>query len=113
MKTANIVELRLRRNSRPEQRRAARDVFAFHLANGGYRRSIETAILKGLGVVAEGLDRALTLLEGWGILKSARHDRTHRLQLARRSRHPHQGGARVIEVWERIRAAKSRRPCDD
>jgi hypothetical protein len=58
MKTANIVELRLRRNSRPEQRRAAPDVLAFHPANGGYRRSIETAILKGLGVVAEGLDRA-------------------------------------------------------
>jgi hypothetical protein len=69
MKTANIVELRLRRNSRPEQRRAAPDVFAFHPANGGYRRSIETAILKGLGVVAEGLDRALSVLEGWGILK--------------------------------------------
>jgi hypothetical protein len=72
MKTANIVELRLRRNSRPEQRRAAPDVFAFHPANGGYRRSIETAILKGLGVVAEGLERALSALEGWGILKGAR-----------------------------------------
>jgi hypothetical protein len=42
------VSAHWRGNSRPEQRRAAPDVFAFDPANGGYHRSIETAILKGL-----------------------------------------------------------------
>src|SRR5215471_17267398 len=32
--------------------RAAPNVFAFHPANGGYRKPVEAAILKGLGVVA-------------------------------------------------------------
>src|SRR5215472_13155199 len=32
--------------------RGARGLFAFHPANGGYRRPKEAAILKGLGVVA-------------------------------------------------------------
>jgi len=37
-----------------EHRRArgAPGVFAFHPANGGYRKPVEAAILKGLGVVA-------------------------------------------------------------
>src|SRR5215472_12283475 len=94
--------------------RAAPGVFAFHPANGGYRKPVEAAIMKGLGVVAgvpdvfavhngrcfalelkaeggrvtdkqlariaalreagaftciaEGLDRALACLEGWGLL---------------------------------------------
>jgi hypothetical protein len=91
------------------------NLFAFHPANGGYRRPTEAAILKGLGVVAgtpdivaiyqgrcyalelkseggratpkqlqtiaaleaagavtgiaEGLDAALAVLEGWGLLR--------------------------------------------
>jgi hypothetical protein len=95
--------------------RAARGVFAFHVPNGGYRKPIEAAIMKGLGVkagvpdvvaihkgrcyalelkaergratpkqleaiaameaagahccIAEGLDRALAVLEQWGILR--------------------------------------------
>jgi hypothetical protein len=95
--------------------RAARGVFAFHVPNGGYRKPIEAAIMKGLGVkagvpdvvaihkgrcyglelkaeggratpkqleaiaameaagahccIAEGLDRALAVLEQWGILQ--------------------------------------------
>src|SRR5262245_36095131 len=95
--------------------RAAPGVFAFHPANGGYRKPVEAAILKGLGVVAgvpdviaihqgrvyalelkaeggratdkqlvtiaameaagaftcvaEGLDRALAVLEAWGLLR--------------------------------------------
>src|SRR3954451_12257818 len=32
--------------------RGTRGVFAFHPANGGYRKPVEAAILKGLGVVA-------------------------------------------------------------
>jgi hypothetical protein len=32
--------------------RAAPNVFAFHPANGGYRKPIEAAIMKGMGVVA-------------------------------------------------------------
>jgi hypothetical protein len=95
--------------------RAARGVFAFHVPNGGYRKPIEAAIMKGLGVkagvpdvvaihkgccyglelkaeggratpkqleaiaameaagahccITEGLDRALAVLEQWGILR--------------------------------------------
>jgi hypothetical protein len=95
--------------------RPAAGVFAFHCPNGGYRRPIEGAILKGLGVVAgvpdiiaikdgrtyalelkapggrltdnqlathnnltragvhvavaDNLDDALRLLEGWGMLR--------------------------------------------
>src|SRR5262245_25961476 len=95
--------------------RAAPGVFAFHPANGGYRKPGEAAILKGLGVTAgvpdviaihegrcyaieikaeggrptpkqleaiaameaagaytctaEGLDRALAVLEAWGLLR--------------------------------------------
>jgi hypothetical protein len=95
--------------------RSAPGVFAFHPANGGYRRPIEAAILKSLGVVsgvpdiiaikngrtyalelkaeggkqtevqervlialreagamatqAHGLDQALRVLEGWGLLR--------------------------------------------
>jgi hypothetical protein len=95
--------------------RGTSGMFAFHVPNGGYRRPVEAAILKGLGVVAgvpdivivhegrcyalelkaeggratpkqleaiaameaagaftaiaEGLDRALSCLEAWGLLK--------------------------------------------
>ena len=115
-----------RRRARPEaaiqravfqhlRARGAPGVFAFHPANGGYRKPVEAAIMKGLGVVAgvpdvfavhngrcfameikaeggratdkqlaciaalreagaftciaEGLDRALDVLESWGILR--------------------------------------------
>jgi hypothetical protein len=95
--------------------RGSPDVFAFHVPNGGQRRPIEAAIMKGLGVragvpdliaihegrcyamelkaeggrpteaqlatiaameaagafccVAEGLERALAVLEAWGLLR--------------------------------------------
>ena len=98
--------------------RGAPGVFAFHPANGGYRKPVEAAILKGLGVVggvpdviaihngrvfameikaeggratdkqlaciaalreagaftciAEGVDRAIACLEGWGLLVGRR-----------------------------------------
>src|SRR6516165_9062188 len=98
--------------------RGAPNVFAFHPANGGYRKPVEAAILKGLGVVAgvpdviaihkgrcyamelkaeggrptekqlaciaalreagaftciaEGVDRAIACLEGWGLLVGRR-----------------------------------------
>jgi hypothetical protein len=112
--------------SRPEQQiqravfqhlraRSAPNVFAFHPANGGYRRPTEAKILQGLGVTsgvpdiiavkdgrcfalelkaeggklteaqeqvliklreagatathAHGLDQALRVLEGWGLLR--------------------------------------------
>jgi hypothetical protein len=32
--------------------RAAPGVFAFHVPNGGYRKPVEAAIMKGLGAVA-------------------------------------------------------------
>jgi len=99
------------------RQRGAPGVFAFHPANGGYRKPIEAAILKGLGVVAgvpdviaihegrcyglelkveggratpkqieavaameaagaycciaDGLDRALAVLETWGLLRGS------------------------------------------
>ena len=98
--------------------RARAGVFAFHVPNGGYRKPIEAAIMKGLGVkagvpdvvaihkgrcyalelkaeggrptpkqleaiaameaagayccIAEGLDRALAVLEQWGLLRGVR-----------------------------------------
>src|SRR5262249_15246310 len=98
--------------------RAAPGVFAFHVPNGGYRKPVEAAIMKGLGVkpgvpdvfavhngrcfalelkaeggratdkqlaciaalrearaftcIAEGLDRALAILEAWGLLLGRR-----------------------------------------
>ena len=94
--------------------RGAPGVFAFHVPNGGYRRKVEAAILRGIGTVAgvpdvcaikggkafflelkaeggrltkaqeqtlidlraagamathaHGLDQALRVLEGWGLL---------------------------------------------
>jgi hypothetical protein len=116
----------MKRRQRPEQAiqravfehlraRAAPGVFAFHPANGGFRKPVEAAIMKGLGVVpgvpdviairdgrtyvleikaeggklspaqedaliklreagalachAHGLDQALRILEGWGVLQ--------------------------------------------
>jgi hypothetical protein len=82
-----------RRRTRPEDQiqravfdhlrvRGAPHVFAFHPANGGYRKPIEAAVLNGLGVRAGvpdviaihegrcyGLDRALAVLEVWGLLR--------------------------------------------
>jgi hypothetical protein len=95
--------------------RGAPGCFAFHVPNGGFRKPVEAAILKGIGVVAgvpdvvaiyqgrtyalelkadggratqkqletiaameaagaytciaEGLDRALAVLEAWGLLR--------------------------------------------
>jgi hypothetical protein len=43
--------------------RGAPGVFAFHPANGGYRKPIEAAILKGLGVVA-GVPDVIAIHEG-------------------------------------------------
>jgi hypothetical protein len=62
------------RRARPEQiiqravfdhlrTRAARGVFAFHVPNGGYRKPIEAAILKGLGVKA-GVPDVIALHQG-------------------------------------------------
>jgi hypothetical protein len=43
--------------------RAAPGVFAFHPANGGYRKPVEAAIMKGLGVVA-GVPDVIVIHEG-------------------------------------------------
>jgi hypothetical protein len=119
--------------------RGAPGVFAFHPANGGYRKPVEAAIMKSLGVVAgvpdvfavhngrcfalelkaeggrvtdkqfetmdalreagaftciaEGLDRALAVLESWGLLR--RHVVTH---------------GQVFQELRRSVAARTRRP---
>jgi hypothetical protein len=43
--------------------RGVPNLFAFHPANGGYRRPIEAAVLKGLGVRA-GVPDVITIREG-------------------------------------------------
>ena len=43
--------------------RAAPGVFAFHVPNGGYRKPIEAAIMKGLGVKA-GVPDVVAIREG-------------------------------------------------
>jgi hypothetical protein len=43
--------------------RGAPGVFAFHPANGGYRKPVEAAILKGMGVVA-GVPDIIAIHEG-------------------------------------------------
>jgi hypothetical protein len=119
--------------------RGAPGVFAFHPANGGYRKPVEAAILKGLGVVAgvpdviaihngrvfameikaeggratdkqlaciaalreagaftciaEGLDRAVAVLESWQLLRG--HVVTH---------------GQVFQELRRSVAARARRP---
>jgi hypothetical protein len=63
-----------RRRARPEQQiqqavfqhihaRGVPGVFAFHPANGGYRKPIEAAILKGLGVKA-GVPDVIAIKDG-------------------------------------------------
>jgi hypothetical protein len=62
------------KRARPEQQiqkcvfqhlraRGAPGVFAFHPANGGYRKPVEAAIMKGLGVVA-GVPDVIAIHEG-------------------------------------------------
>ncbi len=43
--------------------RAAPGVFAFHVPNGGYRKPIEAAIMKGLGVTA-GVPDVMVIFKG-------------------------------------------------
>jgi len=43
--------------------RAAPGVFAFHVPNGGYRKPVEAAIMKGLGIVA-GVPDVIAIHEG-------------------------------------------------
>jgi hypothetical protein len=63
-----------RRRARPEaaiqravfqhlRARGANGLFAFHPANGGYRKPVEAAILKGLGVVA-GVPDVVAIYQG-------------------------------------------------
>ena len=60
-----MTSARRQRQQRPEaaiqravfqhlRARGAPGVFVFHPANGGYRKPVEAAILKGLGVVTGG-----------------------------------------------------------
>jgi hypothetical protein len=63
--------------------RAAPRVFAFHPANGGYRRPIEAAVLKGLGVRA-GVPDVIAVHEGrcYGLELKVPGGRPSELQLA-------------------------------
>jgi hypothetical protein len=63
--------------------RGAPGLFAFHPANGGYRRPIEGAILKGLGVVA-GTPDVFAVHEGrcFALELKAEGGRTTETQLA-------------------------------
>jgi hypothetical protein len=63
--------------------RGAPDVFAFHPANGGYRKPIEAAVLKGLGVRA-GVPDVIAVHEGrcYALELKAPGGRPTELQLA-------------------------------
>jgi hypothetical protein len=63
--------------------RGAPGLFAFHPANGGYRRPTEAAILKGLGVVA-GVPDVIAIHQGrvYGLELKAEGGRTTDKQLA-------------------------------
>lgn len=63
--------------------RGAPDIFAFHPANGGYRRPIEAAILKGMGlksgvpdiiIICRGITYALELKTETGKLSANQAD---------------------------------------
>jgi hypothetical protein len=81
------------RSSRPEQSvqralldhlrwRAARDVFYFHVPNGGARHPIEAAIMKGLGVTA-GIPDLIIIHNGrtYGLELKSENGRTTDVQL--------------------------------
>jgi hypothetical protein len=59
------------------------DCFAFHPANGGYRRAVEAAILKAMGVV-RGVPDIIVIWQGrvFGIELKADKGRTSMAQLA-------------------------------
>lgn len=63
--------------------RGAPNVFAFHPANGGYRRPVEASILKGLGVYA-GVPDVIAIHEGrcFGLELKAPGGRATERQLA-------------------------------
>jgi hypothetical protein len=64
--------------------RGAPGVFAFHPANGGYRRPLEAKILKGIGVVA-GVPDVIAIRDG----------RTYALEIKAE-------GGRLTEAQERV-----------
>jgi hypothetical protein len=62
--------------------RGAPNLFAFHPANGGYRKPVEAAILKGLGVVA-GTPDVIIIHQGrvYGLELKAENGRATEAQL--------------------------------
>ena len=73
------------------KQRSAPNVFAFHPANGGYRRPVEAAILNGMGVVAGvpdiiavkgGHTYGLELKSDDGVLSTAQNQSIANLRMA-------------------------------
>jgi hypothetical protein len=97
--------------------RAAPGVFAFHPANGGYRKPVEAAIMKGLGVVA-GVPDVIVIHEGrvYGLELKAPGGRATPKQLAALAAMEAAGAYtciaenldRALEVLERWRILRGR-----
>jgi hypothetical protein len=101
------------------RQRGAPDVFAFHPANGGYRRPIEAKILKGLGVVAgvpdviaikDGRTFALEIKAEGGKLSPAQEQALIKLcEAGATATHTHglDQAIRVLESWGLLRGRAS------
>jgi VRR-NUC domain len=99
--------------------RGAPGVFVFHPANGGYRKPIEAAILKGLGVVAgvpdviaikDGRTFALELKADGGKLSPSQEQALIKLREAgAMATHAHglDQALRVLEGWDLMRGRSS------
>ena len=99
--------------------RSAPGVFAFHPANGGYRRPIEAKILQGLGVtsgvpdviaVKDGRCYALELKPEGGKLTEAQEHVLIKLRAAgATATHAHglDQALRILEGWQLLRGRSS------
>lgn len=99
-------------------------VFAFHVANGGYRRPIEASILRGLGVRAGVPDviaiyrshtYALELKSDDGKLSQAQRDALNDLTLAGATTAVANGldaAIRQLESWGLLRGRTSACSCE-
>jgi hypothetical protein len=97
--------------------RAERGVFAFHPANGGYRKPVEAAIMKGLGVVAgvpdvivihEGRVYGLELKAPGGRASAAQLETLAAMEAAGAYTCVAEGLDRALEVLERWRILRGR-----
>jgi hypothetical protein len=98
--------------------RSAPGVFAFHPANGGYRKPIEAKILQGLGVasgvpdviaVKDGRCYALELKAEGGKLTAQEHVLIKLREAGAMATHAHglDQALRILEGWQLLRGRSS------